>query len=194
MSRGFGATQPKRRNHKRSPRQKPSQVEQYSLETKTQPTLEEDWQINLEKQALAWRAGVYNPLFDFDPDRIRSIKADEEEWLFLARMIGWLEVDDELDALYFTAPPPSFDEIQADWYLRPVLTTFLEEPSPLKDVMADHPIPHHLVDQVIAHHAKRLKWKPQRVATFIQEVSGKPGTDDLLNEDYAAILLELQRL
>jgi hypothetical protein len=193
MSRGFGATTPKRRAKKSSASQA-SKARQCDVEADTQISLEEDWKVNLEKQALAWYAGVYNPLAEIEPDRIRSIEADEEEWLFLAKLIGWLEVDDELDALYFTAPPPAFNEIQADWYLRPVVTTFLEEPAPLKDVMVDHPIPHQLVDQVIARHAKRLKWKPQRVATFIQEVSGKPGADDLLNEDYAAILLELQRL
>lgn len=192
MSRGFGATKPKRRAKKPSASQA-SKVRQCDVEAGSRFSPEEDWKVNREKQALAWYAGVYNPLAEIEPERIRSIEADEEEWLFLARMIGWLEVDDELDALYFTAPPPAFDEVQADWYLRPVLTTFLEEPTPLKDVMADHPIPHQLVDQVIAHYAKRLKWKPQRVATFIQEVSGKSETD-LLNEDYTAILLELQRL
>lgn len=193
MSRGFGATKPKRRAKKSSASQA-SKVRQCDVEAGSRFSPEEDWKVNCEKQALAWYAGVYNPLAEIEPERIRAIEANEEEWLFLARMIGWLEVDDELDALYFTAPPPAFDEVQADWYLRPVLTTFLDEPALLKDVMADHPIPHQLVDQVIAHHATRLKWKPQRVATFIQEVSGKPGADDLLNEDYAAILLELQRL
>lgn len=192
MSRGFGATKPKRRA-KKSPAAQASKVRQCDVEAGTQISLEKDWKVNLEKQALAWYAGVYNPLATIEPDLIRSIEADEEEWLFLARLIGWLEVDEELDALYFTAPPPIFDEVQADWYLRPVLTTFLEEPSPLKEVMAAHPIPRQLVDQVIAHYAKRLKWNSQKTAAFIQEVTNKSSTK-LTNEDYAAVLLELQHL
>jgi hypothetical protein len=33
-------------------------------------------------------------------------------------MVGWLLVEDELDAIYFTAPPPDFALEQADWYVR----------------------------------------------------------------------------
>ena len=105
MSRGFGATQPKRCTRK-PVEQKASKLRQCDMNAGTKISLEKDWQANFEKQALAWRAGVYNPLADLKPHQIRSINADEEEWLFLARTIGWLQVDAELDAIYFTASPP----------------------------------------------------------------------------------------
>lgn len=145
MSRGFGATKPKHRA-KKSSEPKAFKMRQCNVEAGSQISLEKDWQVNLEKQALAWYAGMYNPLAEIEPDRVRLIEADEEEWLFLARIIGWLAVNDEGDAIYFTAPPPTFDKTQADWYLRPVLTTFLEEPALLKEVIASHPIPPQLVD------------------------------------------------
>ena len=142
---------------------------------------------------MAWRAGTYNPLADMEPNQIRSIQADEEEWLFLARTIGWLQVYAELDAIYFTAPPPAFDESQADWYLRPDLIKGIEEPMLLKKAMDSHPTPRKLVDEVIAHHAKRLKWNTEKTTVFIQKVTEKPGAAERTNEDYAAVLLELQR-
>lgn len=197
MSRGFGATQPKRRARKpleqKGGAQKAAQSRQGESNTSSKISLEKDWQINLEKQALAWYAGAYNPLADIEPEQVRAIAAEEEEWLFLARTIGWLEVDDELDAIYFTAPPPAFDAAQADWYLRPDLMTLIEKPILLKEALICYPIPQDLVEEAIAHHAKRLKWNSQKIAAFIQEVTDKTRAE-LTDEDYAAILLELQHL
>jgi hypothetical protein len=195
MSRGFGVTQPERRNPKKpiESRASTSNTHQGGILTEIQVCLEDDWHTNLEKQALAWRAGVYNPLANLAPDRIRPLDADEEEWLFLARTIGWLQVGDELDAIYFTAPPPAFDETQADWRLRPDLTTCIEEPVLLQEAMVSHPIPHELAMQAIASHTKRLKWKSGKTEGFIQEIVNKPSSE-LTNEDFTAVLLEFQRL
>jgi hypothetical protein len=62
-----------------------------------------------EALALAWSAGVYNPLAKVDLLAVgaRFLEPEEEDWLALARMVGWLLVEDELDAIYFTAPPPA---------------------------------------------------------------------------------------
>jgi len=64
MSRGFGVTQSKRRNFKKSSEQKVQtpDMRQCDVQPEIQTSLEEDWRVNAEKQALAWRAGVYNPL------------------------------------------------------------------------------------------------------------------------------------
>ncbi|MCY7275657.1 MAG: hypothetical protein LH702_18445 [Phormidesmis sp. CAN_BIN44] len=195
MSRGFGVTQPKRRNPKKplEPKAQAFNTHQPNAKIRIQPSLEEDWHVNVEKQASAWQAGVYNPLANLDPEQVRSLDADEEEWLFLARTIGWLQVDDELDAIYFTAPPPAFAKTQADWYLRPDLTIFIAEPILLKEVMSSRLIPPELVNKAIARQVKRLKWNLQKTANFIQEVTGKLSTE-LTNEDYAAVLLEFQHL
>lgn len=192
MSRGFGATQPKRRVRK-SLEQQAAKLRQSDGAASSQTSLEEDWQVNREKQALAWCAGTYNPLADINPNQVREIAADEEEWLFLARAIGWLQVDDDLDAIYFTAPPQAFDETQADWYLCPDLTTLGEVPILLKETIVSHSIPHELVNKIINRHATRLRWNPRKTAVFIQEVTDKPSAE-LMNEDCAAVLLELQRL
>jgi len=165
MSRGFGITQSDRRNFKKLSEQKvqtPS-MRQCDVQPEIQTSLEEDWRVNAETQALAWRAGVYNPLGRLELDRARSLNADEEEWLFLARTIGWLQVENELDAIYFTAPPPAFDKTQADWYLRPDLTNFIEEPVLLREAMVSYSIPHNLAIEAIARHAKRLKWKSEKI-------------------------------
>lgn len=195
MSRGFGVTQSKRRNFKKSSEQKVQtpDMRQCDVQPEIQTSLEEDWRVNAEKQALAWRAGVYNPLGSLQLNQARSLNADEEEWLFLARTIGWLQVENELDAIYFTAPPPAFDKTQADWYLRPDLTNFIEEPVLLREAMVSYSIPHNLAIEAIARHAKRLKWKSGKTKVFIQEVTAKPNSK-LTNEDYTAVLLELQHL
>ena len=195
MSRGFGVTQSDRRNLKKTPEQKVQTpgTRQCDVQPEIQTSLEEDWRVNAEKQALAWQAGVYNPLGRLELDRARSINADEEEWLFLARTVGWLQVENELDAIYFTARPPAFDKTQADWYLRPDLTNFIEEPILLREAMVSYSIPHKLAMKAIARHAKRLKWKSGKTKAFIQEVTAKTGSE-LTNEDYSAILLELQHL
>ena len=195
MSRGFGVTQSDRRNFKKLSEQKVQApgMRQCDVQLGIQPSLEEDWRVNAEKQALAWRAGIHNPLAKLELDRARSINADEEEWLFLARTIGWLQVENELDAIYFTARPPAFDQTQADWYLRPDLMNFIEEPILLREAMVSYSIPHNLAMEEIARHAKRLKWKSGKTKAFIQEVTSKPRSE-LTNEDYAAVLLELQHL
>jgi uncharacterized protein YllA (UPF0747 family) len=53
--------------------------------------------------------------------------------------VGWLLVADELDGIYFTASPPDFALEQADWYVRADVTTFLEEPERLSQVVQQYP-------------------------------------------------------
>ena len=51
-----------------------------------------------------------------------------------------------------------------------------------------------MVDEAISQHAKRLKWNTDKTAAFIQKVTEKPSAAELTNENYVAILLELQHL
>lgn len=78
MSRGVGATKPKRRT-KKLPASQASKVRQCDVEAGSRFSPEENWKVNCEKQALAWYAGVYNPLAEIEPERIRAIEANEEE-------------------------------------------------------------------------------------------------------------------
>ncbi|HEY9749394.1 MAG TPA: hypothetical protein V6C63_11980 [Allocoleopsis sp.] len=130
---------------------------------------EKERQENPEHYVLAWQTGVYNPLGPAAEKNARLLEADEAEWLFLAKEVGWLQVEEELDAIYFTAPPPNFDLNQADWYIRPDLTTWLEEPKLLKEAIAKYPIPAHLMATAIEQYTKPLGWDVEKVEAFIQE-------------------------
>jgi len=93
-----------------------------------------------ESLALAWSAGVYNPLAGMEFTHARALTVAEADWLRLARLVGWLVVEDELDAIYFTASPPDFALEQADWYVRSDVTTFLEAPARLSQVVQQYSI------------------------------------------------------
>ncbi|MBD2054640.1 hypothetical protein H6F88_01110 [Oculatella sp. FACHB-28] len=199
MDRGFGSVQPKQRSSRKPASQKlqkkqtDSQQRQAEIREEIENFLEQDRQKNPNQHTLAWLTGVYNPLSKGAEDNARFLEADEEEWLFLAKEVGWLQVEDELDAIYFTAPPPNFDPAQADWYIRPDLTTWLEEPQLLKEAIAKYPIPTYLMAAAIKRYTKPLGWDTKKVETFIQEHTDRPSSDMTL-ADCTAVLLELQRL
>lgn len=58
-----------------------------------------------EDVALAWVVGVYNPLVGIEATHARLLTSEEESWLGLAKAVGWLLVEDNLDSLYFTSLP-----------------------------------------------------------------------------------------
>lgn len=177
MVRGFGGVQSNQRSSRKSTSQKlrsnqaDSQNREAEISKEIEDFLEQDKQENPNHYTLAWQAGVYNPLGKSAEEDARLLEAAEEEWLFLAKEVGWLQVEEELDAIYFTAPPPNFDLNQADWYIRPDLTTWLEEPELLSKAIAKYPIPSHLMAAAISRYTKPLGWDAGKVEGFIQEHS-----------------------
>jgi hypothetical protein len=148
MPGGFGRSQPQRRSGKTAlqeirqlsvvPQQPvPGPDVDRAMQAEVEAFFAQSQQEHLEELALAWSAGIYNPLATVDLLAIgaRFLEPEEKDWLALARMVGWLLVEDELDAIYFTAPPPDFALEQADWYVRPDITTFLESPVLLRTVV-----------------------------------------------------------
>jgi hypothetical protein len=153
MPGGFGRAQPQRRVGKTALQavqqlsvapQQPVQLPaaDLAMQAEVEAFFAQSQQEHPEALALAWSAGVYNPLAKVDLLAVgaRFLEPEEEDWLALARMVGWLLVEDELDAIYFTAPPPAFALKQADWYVRPDLTTFLESPVLLRAVVQQFPM------------------------------------------------------
>ncbi|MBD2074331.1 hypothetical protein H6F86_10625 [Phormidium sp. FACHB-592] len=204
MPGGFGRAQPQRRVGKTALQE----VRQLSV-VPQQPVREPDVTLAMqaevaaffaqyqqehpEETALAWSAGVYNPLAKVDLLAVgaRFLKPEEEDWLALARLVGWLLVEDELDAIYFTAPPPDFALEQADWYVRPDLTTFLESPVLLRAVVQQYPMTEASLRAAINQKVTALGWQPGQLEQFIQELFEKPGTA-LGAGDWSLLLFELQ--
>ncbi len=146
-----------------------------------------------EEFALAWAAGVYNPLAQVDLVAVgaRYPEPEEEDWLAVARMIGWLLVEEGMDALYFTAPPPTFALEQADWYVRWDLTTFLESPILLREVVRQYPIPVASIRGVIDRHVVALGWQPEQLEQLIQELFERPA-EALQFRDWVLLLFEFE--
>lgn len=143
MPRGFGVSPQKRRGSKKTPLREMHYLAQQQQELAIQADIAAFFtqfqQEDPEAAALAWSIGVYNPLAEQD-HHTRCLTPEEESWLHQAKLAGWLQVEDEFDAIYVTAPPPTFSLEQADWYVRPDLTTFLEEPERLVDVVKNYPM------------------------------------------------------
>ncbi|MBD2033844.1 hypothetical protein H6F76_02075 [Leptolyngbya sp. FACHB-321] len=146
-----------------------------------------------EVLSLAWSARVYNPLAKVDLLAVgaRYLEPEEEDWLALARMVGWLLVEDELDAIYFTAPPPTFALEQADWYMRPDLTTFLESPVLLRAVVQQYPLAEASLRSTINQKVAGLGWSAEQRTRFVLELFEQPETD-LAEGDWALLLFALQ--
>ena len=199
MARGFRGLKSNQRSSRKPTSRKlrsnqaSSQNREAEIRKEIEDFLEQDKQENPDHYTLAWQAGVYNPLGKSAEDNARLLEADEEEWLFLAKEVGWLQVEEELDAIYFTAPPPSFDLNQADWYIRPDLTTWLEEPELLSAAIAKYPIPSHLMAAAIERYTKPLGWDAEKVEAFIQEHTDR-SSSEMTIADCTAVLLEFQRL
>ncbi|MBW4579629.1 MAG: hypothetical protein KME42_08665 [Tildeniella nuda ZEHNDER 1965/U140] len=129
-----------------------------------------------ESLALAWSAGVYNPLAGMESTHARALTVAETDWLGLARLVGWLLLEDELDAIYFTAPPRDFALEQADWYVRADVTTFLEEPERLSQVVQQYPISEASLRAAIAEKVAALEWTPEQLEQLIQALFAQPGS------------------
>lgn len=150
MARGFGnvpSSNPPGSRKSKSPKGRSKQTAPQNHEIEVEEEIsgfwEEDQPEDLDHDILAWEAGLYNPIEESAAAKARPLNPDEKKWLSLAKDAGWLEVDDALDAIYFTAPPPNFDPDQADWYVRPDMTNWLEEPELLREAITKYPIPAH---------------------------------------------------
>jgi len=190
MPGGFGRSQPQRRSGKTALQE----IQQLSVVTQP-PVQEPDVDLAMqaeveaffaqyqqehpEETALAWSAGVYNPLAQVDLLAVgaRYLEPAEEDWLALARMVGWLLVEDELDAIYFTAPPPDFALEQADWYVRSDLTTFLEAPMLLCEVVQQYPMTEASLRGAIDQKVAALGWSSEQRNGFVLELFAQPETD-----------------
>ena len=204
MPGGFGRSQPQRRSGKTALQE----IRQLSVAPQ-QPVQEPDVDLAMqaeveaffaqyqqehpEETALAWFAGVYNPLAKVDLLAVgaRYLEPAEEDWLALARMVGWLLVEDELDAIYFTAPPPAFALEQADWYVRSDLTTFLDEPVLLRAVVQQQPIALEAVQAAIDQRVQQLGWTWKQRTRFIEAVFEQPEAA-LTQAGWELLLFELQ--
>jgi hypothetical protein len=204
MPGGFGRSQPQRRSGKTAlteirqlsvaPQQSAQRPEaDLAMQAEVAAFFAQHQQEHPEETALAWSAGVYNPLATVDLLAVgaRYLEPEEEDWLALARMVGWLLVENELDAIYFTAPPPDFALEQADWYVRPDLTTFLESPVLLRAVVQQLPIPEVSLRAAIDQNVTALGWSSEQRNGFVLEVFGLPETD-LTEGDWELLLFELQ--
>ncbi|MBD2037745.1 hypothetical protein H6F76_22585 [Leptolyngbya sp. FACHB-321] len=204
MPGGFGRSQPQRRGSKTAlqeirqlsvvPQQPvPEPDVDRALQAEVEAFFAQSQQEHSEELALAWLAGVYNPLAQVDLLAVgaRFLKPEEEDWLALARLVGWLSVEDELDAIYFTAPPPAFALEQADWYVRPDLTTFLDEPVLLRAAVQQYPIPEASLRAAIDQKVAELGWTLEKWSSFILEVFDKPDLE-FDGDDLQLLLFELQ--
>lgn len=204
MPGGFGISQPKRRGSKtglkeirqlnevvKQPKQEPQR--DLAIQAEVETFFAQQMQENPEELALAWEAGVYHPLADVDLTAVgaRFMEPEEDDWLALARLIGWLDVEDEMDAIYFTAPPPDFALEQADWYVRPKPTSFLEEPMLLREVIKQYPITLKEIQEAIAERFLQLGWNSKQQEKFIFKLSDKSGSE-LFEDEWKCVLFELQ--
>lgn len=207
MSTGFGRSQPKRQSKKtatkksrRSSNSPPAPQAEVQSDTAIQSEVEAFFaqyqQENPEEMALAWEIGVYNPLAQVDLLAVgaRSLQPAETDWLYMAKIVGWLQLEEdenELNTVYFTAPPPAFALEQADWYVRPDLTTFLEEPQRLSEVVERYPIPLKGVLDAIAYQVDGMGWSIEQVEVLMQELFGQ-GNPELTRDDWQSLLSELR--
>lgn len=147
MPRKSGTASSKRsKTTKRSTQPKPAagqgaiDAKQAEIEAEVAAFFAEFEQEQAENLEEAWLAGFYNPLEDVPKLRKRPLTLVEQDWLVAAWDREWLLGEDGNESLYYTAPPPKFNPKQADWYLRPDLTEFLDEPMLLSEAVKKYPI------------------------------------------------------
>jgi len=206
MPSGFGRSQPQRRSGKtalqeirqlsvvsQQPLQEPDVNLAMQAEVEVEAFFAQYQQEHPEEMALAWSSGVYNPLAQVDLLAVgaRYLEPGEEDWLAVAQMVGWLLVEDELDAIYFTAPPPDFALAQADWYVRPDLTTFLELPVLLREAMQRYPIPEASLRGAIDQRVQQLGWSLEQRTLFVWELFEQPEAS-LSQSHWELLLFELE--
>jgi hypothetical protein len=143
-----------------------------------------------EEAALAWSIGVFNPLGGVDllAAGARFLEPEEEDWVSQAIEIGWLEGDDVMDPLYFTAPPPDFALAEADWYVRPDLSSWLESPEPLRQVVQQYPIPEALLWQALDDRFNQLGWTPEQIDQFTWQEAEKVRREVTIDEVHWLLL------
>ena len=204
MAGGFGRSQPQRRNGKnplKEIRQLGVAPQRPAVEAAAELAMQADveaffaqyQQEHPEELALAWSAGVYNPLAQVDLLAVgaRFLQPEEEDWLGLSRLVGLLLVEDDLDAIYFTAPPPEFALAQADWYVRPDLTTFLEEPLLLREAVQQYPLTDTSIRGAIDQRVQQMGWSLEQRTRFVLELFERPEAD-LTQANWELLLFELQ--
>lgn len=204
MAGGFGRSQPQRRRGKNALKeirqlgvvsQRPAveAAAELAMQADVEAFFAQYQQEHPEELALAWSAGVYNPLAQVDLLAVgaRFLQAEEEDWLGLSRLVGLLLVEDDLDAIYFTAPPPEFALAQADWYVRPDLTTFLEEPLLLRDAVQQYPLTEASIRGAIDQRVQQMGWSLEQRSRFVLELFERPEAG-LTQTDWELLLFELQ--
>jgi len=204
MAGGFGQSQPQRRSGKTalkeirqlgvvSQRAAAEATVDLAMQAEVEAFFAQYQQEHPEELALAWSAGVYNPLAQVDLLAVgaRFLQAEEEDWLGLSRLVGLLLVEDDLDAIYFTAPPPEFALAQADWYVRPDLTTFLEEPLLLREAVQQYPLTDTSIRGAIDQRVQQMGWSLEQRTRFVLELFERPEAA-LTQADWELLLFELQ--
>jgi len=204
MAGGFGRSQPQRRSGKTalkeirqlgvvSQRPAAEAAVDLAMQAEVEAFFAQYQQEHPEELALAWSAGVYNPLAQVDLLAVgaRFLQAEEEDWLGLSRLVGRLLVEDDLDAIYFTAPPPEFALAQADWYVRPDLTTFLEEPLLLREAVQQYPLTDISIRGAIDQRVQQMGWSLEQRTRFVLELFERPEAA-LTQADWELLLFELQ--
>ena len=204
MAGGFGRSQPQRRRGKNalkeirqlgvvSQRAAAEATVDLAMQAEVEAFFAQYQQEHPEELALAWSAGVYNPLAQVDLLAVgaRFLQAEEEDWLGLSRLVGLLLVEDDLDAIYFTAPPPEFALAQADWYVRPDLTTFLEEPLLLREAVQQYPLTDTSIRGAIDQRVQQMGWSLEQRSRFVLELFERPEAG-LTQADWELLLFELQ--
>lgn len=144
-----------------------------------------------EELEQIWNLGMYNPLADMGAPRDPSF--DQGNWLFEAHSAGYftiVAIHDLEELLFWTAPPPNYDPNEADWYVRPDLTNFLDAPMRLQDAMERYPVSRQELEAAVLTWAGRLGLNEERLNAFIKELGG-PSLADADPGNLATIVAEL---
>lgn len=196
MPRKIGAMKQKKRGASQAPLKEVQQHNQRSreleMEAVIQGIFEQHHQKHPEEVDLAWSIGVFDPFAGMKNIRARLLTEPEQGWLFTAKAVEWLVCDKEEDAVYFTAPPPDFALNQADWYLRPDLTTFLDEPIRLSDAIQQYPITLEIIQGAVGQRIYRMGWTAKRFGQFLQKLGFEVSEVDFTQDEWEMILFELQ--
>ncbi|MEX0271276.1 hypothetical protein AB3R30_19230 [Leptolyngbyaceae cyanobacterium UHCC 1019] len=196
MPRKIGAMKQKKRGAGQAPLKEVQEHNRRSremeMEAVIQDIFEQHHQKHPEEVDLAWSIGVYDPFAGMKNIRARLLTDLEQDWLFTAKAVEWLVCDEKEDAIYFTAPPPDFALKQADWYLRPDLTTFLDEPIRLSDAVEQYPITLEIIQGAIGQRIHRMGWTMDQLDQFLQKLGLEESKAEFDQNIWEMILFELQ--
>ncbi|PZV11440.1 MAG: hypothetical protein DCF22_14500 [Leptolyngbya sp.] len=199
MPRGFGVAKQKQRVARKAPLKEVQQIDQRLRDSaiadaeSAQVAVDFFQQQDPEEMALAWSIGVFNPLGEMEATHARELTSEEEAWLYVAQAIEWLLTEeDELYAIFFTAPPPDFALDQGDWYVYPELTTFLDEPTLLSTVVDQYPITLEILQAAINRRVDRLGWSPEQLEQFLQKLEFEVPQTQFSRDDWEVLLFELR--